>query len=371
MEIRFRSLAINAAMKSLLLALFLVLTSCTQSPGWGESVVILSAQLETEPVQSSGDAADDPAIWLHPHDQSKSLVVGTDKTSGIEVYGLDGRRVQRVEAGLTNNVDSRRLPNPWPEGSALLAASNRTGNRISLFLMSPAGHLAWLSSSDIQTDLNEIYGLCLYAEDERLFAFVNDKDGRYQQWQLTIDRLGVENAYDDSEVRVDGELLREFAVSSQPEGCVADDRYRRLFIGVEDEGVRWIHASPDESTELHTLADVDGERLVDDIEGVDIVELGDRGYLIVSSQGNNTYALFDRLPPFDYRGSFALSESEDGAVDGTSDTDGLAVSSTLSTEEFPHGLVVVQDGSNTGPLLNQNFKLISWADIADRLGLLK
>jgi 3-phytase len=38
-----------------------------------------AARVETEPVPSSGDAADDPAIWVHPGDPARSLVLGTDK----------------------------------------------------------------------------------------------------------------------------------------------------------------------------------------------------------------------------------------------------------------------------------------------------
>ena len=55
---------------------------------------------------SRGDAADDPAIWIHPGDPALSLVLGTDKKGGLNVFDLDGRRLQIVSDGSRpNNVD--------------------------------------------------------------------------------------------------------------------------------------------------------------------------------------------------------------------------------------------------------------------------
>ncbi len=60
---------------------------------------------ETTPITSRGDAADDTAIWVDFNDPASSLIVGTDKEKGIEVYSLDGKNVQSVEVGRVNNVD--------------------------------------------------------------------------------------------------------------------------------------------------------------------------------------------------------------------------------------------------------------------------
>src|SRR5262245_2785708 len=73
-----------------------------------DDVVLLTpaATLATEPVPSEGDAADDPAIWIHPQDPARSLVLGTDKKGGLHAYTLDGRDRQVVSAGSRpNNVD--------------------------------------------------------------------------------------------------------------------------------------------------------------------------------------------------------------------------------------------------------------------------
>ena len=64
---------------------------------------------ETPAVASSEDAADDPAIWVHPEDVSKSLILGTDKQAGLYVYNLKGEFLQFLKAGRVNNVDVRLL----------------------------------------------------------------------------------------------------------------------------------------------------------------------------------------------------------------------------------------------------------------------
>jgi myo-inositol-hexaphosphate 3-phosphohydrolase len=56
------------------------------------SVLPVAAGGETAPVGHSGDAADDPAIWVHPSDPSRSVVIGNDKQGALEVYDLVGTR---------------------------------------------------------------------------------------------------------------------------------------------------------------------------------------------------------------------------------------------------------------------------------------
>jgi 3-phytase len=321
----------------------------------------ITATAETMAVRSVDDAADDPAIWVNETDIGLSRVIGTDKNFGVEVYSLEGEKLQSIAAGRTNNIDIRRIEDSihW---SALAAASNRTNNTISLFLIDKQGALHWLQDSEIATGLTEPYGLCMFSNSAGLQVFVNDTNGRYQQWLLEI-------VLDAPEPQVAGRLLREFTVPSQPEGCVADDEHQRLFVGVENEGIRWLSAHHRAPARLWPIADIDGEILVADVEGMSLYRQGSAGFLIVSSQGNNSYAIYNRLPPFDYRGSVFVREDSIVGIDGTSDTDGLDVSSLIRTEEYPEGLLVVQDGSNTEPAEPQNFKYISWEKISSLLEL--
>ena len=345
-------------------ALPLVLTACLAEqvapPPVNARTVLPS--LETTPVASRGDAADDPAIWIHPRNPEASLVLGTDKRAGIEVYNLAGERVQSIPAGRTNNIDLRMLSESgnW---SAVAAASNRSTNTISVFAIDYDGQVSWLRDNEVETGLNEIYGLCMFQNQVGLQVFVNDTDGRYQQWLL------VPRSSDSDLPRFEAQLLREFSVPSQPEGCVADDANQRLFVGVEAEGVRVLAANHVQPAELQSIADVDGEILVADVEGMGLYLDGDGGYLVVSSQGNYSYAVYDRQPPYRYRGSFVVGNNSEAGIDGSQETDGLDISSILRTQIFPQGLLVVQDGFNTQPRHRQNFKFISWHELRNALDL--
>lgn len=316
--------------------------------------------LETPPVVSLDDAADDPAIWVNPADPAASRIMGTDKEFGVEVYDLDGRKLQSFPAGRTNNIDLR----PLPAGGrfvALAAASNRTANTVSLFGIDAAGTVTWLEGQDIVTGLTEPYGLCMYRDAAGLQVFVNDTDGRYQQWLLTLS-----GATGD---RVTAQRVREFAVASQPEGCVADDAQHRLFIGEEGRGVWTVDAPHDQPAELQLIHAVDRRVLTADVEGMSLYLTDTGGWLVVSSQGSHSYAVFDRLPPFTFRGHFQVHDNVAAGVDGSQETDGLDVSSAALGSRFPQGLLVVQDGFNTDPVAAQNFKYISWADVAAALNL--
>lgn len=343
-----------------------VLSSCVSEvvaplPVDAKPVVAL---IETQPVSSNGDAADDPAIWINAANPEKSLVIGTDKDYGIEVYDLNGSRVQSIPAGRTNNVDLRYFSDN-SDWSAIAAASNRTTNTISLFGISHMGELSWWEHSEIITGLNEPYGLCMYSSADGIQIFVNDTDGRYQQWLLN--ELSSES--NPIAPQFTASLVREFSVPNQPEGCVADDEQGLLFLGVEDEGVRVVSADMQGSTQITSLANVGDSFLAADVEGMSLYKQGSEGYLVVSSQGNYSYAVYDRLPPHSYRGSFFIDDNLVAGVDGAQETDGLSVNSALRTKDFPFGILVVQDGFNTLPNEPQNFKYVSWQDVADALNI--
>ena len=109
--------------------------------------------------------------------------------------------------------------------------------------------------------------------------------------------------------------------------------------------------------------------LKDDIEGIGLYAKADgTGYLVASSQGNDSYAVFRREGDNAYVGSFRVGADMAAGIDGVSETDGLDVTS-LAGSGFPDGLMVAQDGRNVSPPENQNFKLVSWTRIAEALGL--
>ena len=74
------------------------------------SPVPVTADRETVPVLTTGDSADDPAVWVHPDQPAESLVIGNNKLGALEVYNLDGSLQQRINFGTSfwGNVDVRQ-----------------------------------------------------------------------------------------------------------------------------------------------------------------------------------------------------------------------------------------------------------------------
>lgn len=304
------------------------------------------ATVETTAVATANaDAADDPAIWRNPRRPGESLIVATDKKLGLNVYGLDGRLRSTLAAGRVNNVDLRQLGT-----RIVVAASDRTedgAGKLALFELDPKTSTLTVVAR-VPADVVEAYGLCLYQPRRNtLYAFVVGKDGSIVQ--MRIDGTGAT-------------IVRRMKLATQSEGCVADDRTRTLYVTEEGVGIWRFGAEPGDPVEPVSIAKV-GPDLVADVEGIAIAAKGRRGgYLVVSSQGDNAYALWS-LPTLTYAGRFRIAG---GAIDGTSETDGIEVS-TARFPGFPGGIMIAQDGDNAPEA--QNFKLLPWGAVVKALGL--
>ena len=119
--------------KYLLIILLLTFTSVSAS-----EIIILPTK-ETDPVFSSGDAADDPAFWYNQKDPSKSVIFGTDKKSGLHSFSLNGKRMQFISSGKINNIDSRSGYSFGAKNFSILAGSNASNNSIIIYLINEDG----------------------------------------------------------------------------------------------------------------------------------------------------------------------------------------------------------------------------------------
>ena len=336
---------------SLAAALLLAGCATTSAPVAVEAPTV-AATAETDPVDTAADAADDPAIWRNAADPAKSLVIGTDKKAGIHVYSLAGKRLSFTPAARLNNVDLRDLG-----GRVIAAASDRADiatAHVSLFTLdTAAAKLVPLGRFPVGP--GEAYGMCLWtrASDKALFGFVVLKDGRIDQ--VAIDLSGTAPKVT---------TVRSMKLGTQSEGCVVDDRTGQLYVAEEDVGLWRFDADPSASVTATPIAKVDGKTLVADAEGLALAPSGRTGgYLVVSSQGDNAYTLY-RLPGVTYAGRFRIAG---GAIDGTSDTDGIDLMLGDFGPAYPHGLLVAQDGDNAPA--TQNFKYVSWDAVRKSLRL--
>lgn len=313
----------------------------------------LQATLETASTATRGDVIDDPAFWHHATNPASSRILATDKRTGLEVYNLQGERVQQLAVGRLNNVDVRYGLRWQGKPHDIAVASLRNNNSLQLFAIDAAGLLH--DAGQVQTALPDIYGMCLYQpKADEIYAFVNDKSGRIDQFRFSSDG----NQWQ-------GQLVRSLKVPSQPEGCVADDQNHRLYVGEEDVGV-WTFAAdaaaPVTGQLVITANDEQGP-LVADVEGMALLPAGtfkshNKPLLLISSQGNDSYVLYEATPPYAFVQRFRVGTNPQLGIDGSSETDGLDLTVKSLGPAFPFGAIAIQDGRNRMPEAGQNLKLV-------------
>lgn len=304
------------------------------------------ARGETQAVgTTNADAADDPAIWRNPGDPAGSLIVGTDKKAGLYVYDLKGRQRSFLDAGRVNNVDLRDMGN----AGIIVAASDRNdplNAALALFRLDPAT-ATLIPIGKVPAGPGEAYGICLYRAGGAIYAFNVIKDGTIRQIALNLGKTPT------------GTIVRTLKLGTQSEGCAVDERTHRLYVAEEDVGLWRFDARPSGAAAPIRMAGADGQQIVADVEGVAIAieGAGNGGYLLVSSQGDNAYAVY-RLSDDGYIGRFRV---ERGAFGSTEETDGIDLVTGDFGTEYPGGIFVAQDGQNLPSA--QNFKLASWNEI--------
>ncbi len=305
---------------------------------------------------TSGDT-DDPAIWIHPTDPSKSVIIGTDKSAGIYVWDMDGNELQNIPQGTSvNNVDVRQNVQFGDQLVDVVAANLRDAGKLAVFKVNPdyAGADVLIQIAGKESENNDIqkdsYGFCLYKRitDGTLFVFERPKSGgEVRQYVINADSTG--NGVLVSPVR---DLNYNGGVA---EGFVADDELDFVYITEEDFAIHKYLAAPDSTPEpLSSFAIGDGT--TSDREGLAIYACNDgTGYLVLSNQGNSTIKIYERqgdnkfvktITPLDDQGNPGLG------------TDGLDVTSFAAPANFPDGFLVVHDQHG------KRFHIYDWQDIA-------
>ena len=142
------------------------------------------AAVETEPVNTGGDSADDSTLWVNPTDPALSLVIGTNKKRGLAVYELSGKEIQFLADGQLNNVDHR---DDFPlDGKkvALVTASNRSNNSIAIYRIdAETRRLENVAADQVKTD-----------RSVRLVHYRSSKTGKF--YYIVTSKLGMVEQYD-------------------------------------------------------------------------------------------------------------------------------------------------------------------------------
>ena len=318
----------------------------------------ISAIFETPQVKFNGNA-DDPAIWLNKNDPNLSIIFGTDKYNGIYSYNLKGETIGFSNAGSINNIDLRTH-----NDMTYIFGTDSANNNINVWVYKNSYLHQKSMEGDFSIDeephffdkVNFLaYGVCGgLVNNKEIIVFVTEAKGpRVKLLKFSNNNLEIMNTFNNSN-------------ASESEGCVFDDENNKLFISEENERgvIRSYSLSKDLLLTNKINIDDRNGNVVGDPEGLALLKTtSNDGYLIASSQGNSTFNIYDRNKPHKFIGSFKITQ--DSFIDGVTDTDGLEIVNTYLNDDFPNGLLVVQDGKNTGEntLPKENFKLLSLSQI--------
>ncbi|GAT74558.1 3-phytase [Microbacterium sp. HM58-2] len=382
----------------------------------------LTAVLETPALWDEDDAdADDPAIWVDEDSPEDSLVIATAKEAGIYVYDLAGQEVQHIAPdpapgeddapGRYNNVALIHDFELDGEEVDLAVASDKGMDDLGIFVIDDgeltevtAPDAGWIFSAS-QEEINgehTAYGLTTWQDEDGAYALVS----RNSETDVALLEL---QAHDDG--TVGWEKVRTLALPAeftmpdgsswttcddpgqyaQVEGMAVDEKTGTAYLGQELVGIWKVDADLTGEPELVDTAvefglpgtydaEADecvygenpgfgGDVLRTDIEGLTIYRTkGKKGYLLASSQGDDSYAVYELRGDNEYVGSFRTA---DGDVDSTQHSDGADVVN-VSLPGFDGGLLVLQDGDNTPEGEDEsstNFKYLAWEDVAEKSGL--
>ena len=204
-----------------------------------------------------------------------------------------------------------------------------------------------LDQGDLATGPN--YGITLYRNPEKgtLDAIITSEDADVEQYRIVIAADG----------RPSSKLLRSWKLG-KCEGAVADDELGKLYIAVEEQGVWEFAADGDQPAPGELVIRLGEHGLKPDLEGIAIVRKPEgKGYLFLSSQGQDKIYAYQRGGKHEFIGSFA--------IEGAEETDGLDVIDRPLGEVFPEGVF----GCHTAATKDPCILLTRWDKITDSLSI--
>ncbi len=358
-----------------------------------------------DPGASPADAdADDPAVWVHPHDPERSIVLGTLKEGGLAAFDLGARTRQLVPAGpggRFNNVDVV---------GDLAVVSDRGRDRVRVYRIDPAGSAAGahvlrdvtdpaaapvFSASESEVDEQRTaYGLAAGRDPRtgvRWVAVTRRHETRVALLRLvdrpdgTVGTAPVATVDLPARFRLpDGSSwspCEEPGERPQLEGSVFDGRV--LYTAQEDVGIwripltsggfgrpelidrvrsfgvpeRWDAAS-EECVPDGADPGFGGRWLTADAEGLAVAD----GTLFASSQGDSRFVVYGKHVR-------DLRIVAGRGTDSVEHSDGSAISTAYLGRRFPHGLLVVHDGERrpaAGDLPTTGFAFVRLEDVRAR-----
>lgn len=299
--------------------------------------------------------SDDPAIWIHPTDPSKSLIIGTDKGGSLYAFDLKGKIVQEYKnLKHPNNVDIS-YGFPFKGASIDIAVvTERLKQRIRVFRLP---ELEPIDNGDLIVFNNDKerapMGIAIYKreKDNSFFVFVSGKSGPKKGY---IVQYRLESNGHDIHLQEVRQLGR-FSGIKEIEAIAVDEKLGYVYYSDEEAGIRKYYADPDHPLADKELAFFATKGFAEDHEGISIYQKTDTtGYIIVSDQEANQFWLFPREgTPNDPHKHNPIKIIKAATVF----SDGNEVTH-IPLPGFPKGLFVAMSEGRT-------FHYYSWEEIAE------
>ncbi len=290
---------------------------------------------------------DDPAIWIHPKDASKSIIIGTDKdTDGaLYAYDLDGKIIKKsIVLKRPNNVDIAYGILINGKKTDVAVTTERETNKLRIFSLpdlTPIDN----GGIDVFTGeaLRDPMGISLFTrkKDNAIFAIVGRKtgpDGTYL-WQYLLS--------DNGNGAVKGEVVRKFGSFSgkkEIEAIAVDNELGYIYYCDEQFGVKKYLADPEAKND-NELALFGQKDFKADNEGIAIYKTGEEtGYILISNQQANTFMVYAR------EGSGGNPHNHTLLAEiptSTIECDGADVTNVNLGPKYPNGLFVAMSNGMT------------------------
>ena len=315
--------------------------------------------------QATKHDTDDPAIWVHPEDPAKSLVIGTDKNEdgALYVFDLEGNILaDKMVGGLKrpNNVDIAYGLFVGSDTLDIAVTGERLTHKMRVFSlpdMKPIdGGGIPMFVGETGLEYRDLMGVALYKRlsDGAIFAIMGRKTGPTTGeylWQYRLEGT--------PEGTVTATLVRKFGMFSgqhEIEAIAVDDELGYVYYSDEGVGLRKYYADPEKGNEeLALFAQTD---FAEDHEGISIYDAGNgQGYILVSDQQANEFHIYPREG---HNGNPHEHPLLQQVKVSTNESDGSEVSHIAFNDTFKHGLFVAMSD-------NRTFQLYRWEDIAGDL----
>ena len=240
---------------------------------------------------------DDPAIWIHPNDTTKSIIIGTDKDTdgGLYAFDLNGKILKKsITLKRPNNVDIAYGLVINGKKMDIAVTTERETNSIRIFSLP---ELEPIDNGGIPVfegeELRSPMGIALYtrATDQKIYAIVGRKEGDSGTylWQYELQDGGNSD--------VVAKVVRKFGQYSgqkEIEAIAVDNELGTVIYSDEQFGMRkyWADPAKNNNSELALFGKGDFKS---DNEGIAIYKKSaTEGYILVSNQQANTFMVYPR-----------------------------------------------------------------------------